>query len=234
MSPFFNHDGEYVDSLGREGIQGSPFSYIQDLEVTDNGETFVLTRQGQNLQAFWFSGKGDLLYKIVLDSKSLPSMEEEGWSAGVPESVKPDRTEHKLYIKMDYFPLEDTPQAKSSSRLYTLDLNQERYTGSFEISSLEVEFNGQNLDGIYEYLGNTSSGLHYFLGSDFKGRYYLNLMDSSGAVLTTRIMFIEDSEILYRKFFLSAEGLLAGVFYEERGARISWWRTDKIAERYGP
>jgi len=230
----FNHDGEYVDSLGREGIQGSPFSYIQDLEVTDNGETVVLSRQGKNLQVFWFSKQGDLLYKIFLDSKSLPSMEEEGWSEGVPESVKPDRKDHKLYIKMDYFPIDDSPDAKSTSRLYTLDLNKEEYTDFFEISSLEIEINGQKLDGVYEYLGNTSTGLHFFLGSDFQGKYYLSMMDNSGAVRSTRIMFIEDSEILYRKFFLSAEGLLAGVFYEEKGARVSWWRTDKIAERYGP
>ncbi|QEN07172.1 hypothetical protein EXM22_03900 [Oceanispirochaeta crateris] len=228
----FNHKGEFIDYLGQEGIQGAPFAFIQGLEVTDSGEIVVMTRQGQNQLVYWYSQKGELLYKIILDKQNLPIMEEDGWSPGVPESIKPDRQEHKLYIKMDYFPLIDSPDLKSVSRLYTLDLTEERYTGYFTIANLEVELNGQKMDGIYEYLGITSSGLHFFLGSDFSGRYYLIFMDQTGAVKVSRVMFIQDSGILFRRFFLSAEGLLAGIFYEENGARVSWWRTDKIAEKY--
>jgi len=95
-----------------------------------------------------------------------------------------------------------------------------------------VEFNGRTLDGIYEYLGPTNNGLHLFLGADFGGRYHLSIMNKDGAVKSNRLMYLQDGEILYKRFFLAENGLLAGVFYEERGARISWWRTDKIAERY--
>ncbi|MDA3957236.1 hypothetical protein [Oceanispirochaeta sp.] len=228
----FDHKGQFVDYLGQEGIQGSPFAYIQDLEITDNGEAVVLTRQCQKQLVYWFSRQGDLMYKIILDKENLPIMEEGGWSAGVPESLIPDRNAQKLYIKMDYFPVNDSPDLKSVSRLYTLDLLEEKYTDFFTIATLEVEVNGQTLDGIYEYLGITSSGLHYFLGSDFSGRYHLILMDSTGAVKVERVMFIEDSGILFRRFFLSADGLLAGIFYEPKGARVSWWRTDKIADNY--
>lgn len=228
----FDRKGEFIDYLGRDGIQSSPFAFIQDLEVTANGETVVFTKQGNDQQVYWFSKEGNLLYKVILDQTHLPVMEDEGWRPGIPESIKPDREEHKLYIKMDYFPLIDSVDLKSVSRLYTLDLTEERYTDYFEIDSLDVEINGQTLDGVYEYLGPTKTGLQLFLGSDFNGRYHLSIMDSEGAVKSNRIMYIQDSEILYRRFFLSEEGLLAGVFYEERGARVSWWRTDKLADKY--
>ncbi len=228
----FDHDGEFKDYIGREGVQGTPFAYIQDLEISSEGEIIVITKQGINYMVYWFSKEGQLLYKVILDNDNMPPMDGEGWSPGVPESIKPDRKLHKLYIKMDYFPIEDSPELKSVSRLYTLDLEEERYSSFFEIPPLKVELNGQNLDGVYEYLGATDSELHLFLGSDFSGRYYLSIISADGAVKTNRIMYIQDEGILFRRFFLSGEGLLAGVFYEDRGARISWWRTDKIVSRY--
>ena len=230
----FNHEGEFQDAIGREGVQGTPFAYIQDLDVNSEGEMVVITKHGINYLIYWFSREGKLLYKIILDRDTLPSIDEEGWSPGVPESIKPDRTEHKLYIKIDYFPEEDSPDQRSISRLYTLDLDEERYSSFFEIPSLQVELNGQSLDGVYEYLGATKSDLHLFLGSDYSGRYYLSLIGSDGAVKTTRIMYIQDEGILFRRFFLSEDGLLAGIFYEDQGARVSWWRTDKIVSRYAP
>ncbi|MDC7231722.1 MAG: hypothetical protein PQJ58_00700, partial [Spirochaetales bacterium] len=178
----FDRKGEFVDYIGREGSQSSPFAYIQDMEVTAGGEIVVFTKQGTDQQVFWFSKEGNLLYKVILNQEQLPAMEEEGWRPGIPESIKPDINEHKLYIKMDYFPLMDSVDLKSVSRLYTLDLKEENYTSWFDIGSLNVEINGQTLDGVYEYLGPTDAGLQLFLGSDFSGRYHLSIMDSEGAV----------------------------------------------------
>lgn len=228
----FDRKGEYVDFLGKEGVQTTPFGFVQDLEVTSSGETVVITKEKRDYQVYWFSKEGRLLYQVNLDAEHLPPLEEEGWGPGIPETIKPDKNEHKLYIKMDYFPLVDSENMNSVSRLYTLDLQAEVYSDFFEVDNLEVEMNGQQLEGVYEYLGPTASGLHFFLGADFNGRYHLNLMNAEGAVKATRIMYIQDSNILFRRFFLSEDGLLASVFYEARGARVSWWRTDKLADRY--
>ncbi len=228
----FDQKGNFIDYLGREGVHGTPFTFIQDLEVTAKGEIVVITNSGGGELVYWFSREGKLLYKVILDQDKLPSMEGAGWNPGVPESIKADQKEHKLYIKIDYFPERDRLDLASVSRLYTLDLEQEIYTGFFDIPALSIELEGQVLDGVYEYLGPVDGNLHFFLGSDFKGHYFLSIMNSEGAVKTKRSMYIQDEGVLFRKFFLAGNGLLAGIFYEPEGARVSWWRTDKVAGRY--
>jgi len=228
----FDSEGNYQDYLGQEGINGTPFSYIQDLEVTSRGDIFVVTRSIDDTIVYWFAEDGQLLYKVILDRAHLPSLDQPGWTAGEPGGIRPDPLEHKLYIKLDYFPQNDTPDQSAVSRLYTLDLDKETYTEFFEIPRLTITLNEQEIEGVYEYLGSTTSGMHFFLGSDFNGRYSLRILDREGAVKVSRILYVRDREIIYKKFHLSPEGLLAGIFYEEKGARVSWWRADRIVEKY--
>lgn len=228
----FDQEGEYLDSLGQEGVNGTPFSYIQDLRITRNGEIVVITQSSSDKVIFWFSSEGQLLYKVVLDNAHLPQVEDPGWSPGQIEKIAPDLAGYKLYLKIDYFPLEDSPEGEAMSRLYTLDLQDEAYGSFFDIPRFEVVLGDQTIEGVNEYLGAVAGGLHFFIGSDFNGKYHLTVMDAEGAVKTSRILRIQDQDTIFRNLYLAPNGLLAGIFYEEKGARVSWWRADRIAERY--
>ena len=228
----FDSEGEYIDSIGQEGINGTPFAYIQDLQITERGDVVVISQSASDNTVSWFSSAGQLLYKVILDKDHLPVVEEEGWSIGQAEKISADLSEYKLYIKVGYFPLSDSPDQKALSRLYTLDLQAEEYTEYFDVPRFEIELGEQVIEGVNEYLGTVSGGLHFFLGSNYSGRYFLTVMDEKGAVKTNRVLRIEDQDIIYKKLFLDPSGLLAAVFYEETGARLSWWRADRIVERY--
>ena len=228
----FNEEGEYLDSIGQEGINGTPFSYIQDLQITGRGDIVVITQSAPDLKVFWFSSRGQLLYKVILDKEHMPKVEEEGWSPGQAEKISADLSEYKLYLKVDYFPLDDSPDKNSQSRLYTLDLQAEAYSEFFDIPRFEITLGDQTIEGVNEYLGVIAGGLHFFIGSNYSGRSFLTIMDSKGAVRTTRTLKIQDQDVIFKKLYLDPQGLLAGIFYEKNGARISWWRADRIAERY--
>ncbi len=228
----FDENGEYVDFLGQEGINGTPFAYVKDLQITDNGDIVVISQSVNEYRVYWFSPEGSLLYKILLGNNQLPVPGEGVWGNGQIEKISPDPRFPRIYLKIAYFPLEDTPESTALGRLYTLDLVEGEYTGFFEIPHFEVELGERSVEGVNEYLGAVRGGLHYFMGSDYNGRYHLTIMDSTGAVKTNRVLTIQDQDIIYKNLFLNTSGLLAGIFYEEKGARVSWWRADKIAEKY--
>ena len=228
----FDEEGEYLDSLGQEGINGTPFPYINDLQITEKDDLVVITQSTGDFIVFWFSPEGSLLYKIIVKKSDLPKVQEGSWGLGQVEKITADPAESKLYLKIAYFPLDDTRDRTALSRLYTLDLEKEEYTNFFEIPHFEVNMGDQAIEGVNEYLGAISGGFHFFLGSDYNGKYHLTIMDSTGAVKTTRVLNIQDQDIIYKKLYLAPSGLLAGIFYEEGGARISWWRADRIAEKY--
>ncbi len=228
----FDEEGEFVDSLGQEGINGTPFAYVKDLQVTEQGNIVVITQSVQENTVYWFSPGGALLYKIILGEDQLPVPEEGSWGPGQVENIAADPEEDKIYLKVSFFPLDDTEEQTALNRLYTLDLREGEYTGYFEIPHFEINLGDQVIEGVNEYLGSVRGGLHFFLGSDYGGRYHLTIMDETGAVKTTRVLNIEDQDIIYKNIYLNPLGLLSGIFYEENGARISWWRADRIAERY--
>jgi len=228
----FDEEGHYIDSLGQEGINGTPFSYVKDLQITAQGDAVVVTQSAADNTVFWFSSEGQLLFQVNMDKEHLPKVDEEGWSIGHAEKIAADQSEYKLYIKVDYFPIEDSPEQQALSRLYTLDLQDEEYTGFFDVSRFEISLGEQLIEGVNEYLGPISGGLHFFMGSDYNGEYHLTIMDNEGAVKTSRILNIQDQDIIFKKLYLSPNGLLTGIFYEDKGARVSWWRADHVAGKY--
>ncbi len=222
----FDHDGKFIDILGSTGRGGGPFPFIHDIQTTASDEIMVYTKFRNQRRLYWFSKEGDLLYELSLNA--LPLLEEEGWRHGSLENVKPSQTGPKVYMQIDYFSQSDSPNVSFISRIYTYDLERDAFVSYFTIPNFTIEVMEQSIDGVYEYLGSTLGEEHIFLGAEYNNSYQLLSINKGGRVIGNRRLFIQDDGIIHRQFYLSQKGLLLGIFYEDQGARVTWWRSDRM------
>ena len=228
----FSSDGERIDYLGQEGIGGAPFPYIERLEVTNTDEVVVVSRTQQSWKVFWFSSDMDLLYDVTIPLDSLPVPR-----AGVVpflDTVVPDKEAHVVYVKLSYF--DDTQGAaeETPSRIYNLSLETGRYEGFFEVPRnirtvfADNEEGSRDEEFLYELVGSAPRGHLILMSRELDDQTLLLVVDNEGSVVRRRRITIEDSDIVYKHFHISPEGILYGLLAWEDHARVVWWRSDRL------
>jgi hypothetical protein len=137
----FDRDGKYLDFLGREGIGGTPFPYVTDIDVRENGEFLVICQVSQGQQVFWYSPEGELLFHIIIDNDNLPLFNSDFWGSLVTLSYHP--REYKIYLLVDYYP-NDLEAITDSSirRIFSLDLTDQSYDQGINVPDLIVRSEG--------------------------------------------------------------------------------------------
>ncbi|MBN2628120.1 MAG: hypothetical protein JXA95_15735 [Spirochaetales bacterium] len=226
----FDRDGKYLDFLGKEGIGGTPFPYITDIRVRENGEFLVICQVSLGEQIFWYSPKGELLYHVIIDNDNLPLLDEGTWGSLVSLSCHP--TLYKLYILADYYPEEmGSDWAGSERRLYTFDLNTGKYDGGTKIPEFSVKSEGKEMRYIYDLLGTTSSGIHLLLSRTGGTANSLIALNEEGKTLFNRSLELFDSPEIFNTYYLSDEGMLMALTYLDTKAEVSWWRSDKLLDK---
>ena len=223
----FDRDGAYQGHLGREGLGGSPFPYIDSLDVRDDGGIVVTCRVPGAWTSYWFSADGYPVTTIRIREDQLPGRAESDKVAVY--SVKPDPVEWKLRIRLDAYPADARP-VSPEPRLYSLDLSTLEYSDPIILS-----YNNPSEDsGVPaippEYLGTTSTGEHMMLSSEGPDLYRMTLVDNDGRVVQNRRLKVEADAAVYRKFSLQNNGLLTGLFIGAEKASVAWWRIDRIID----
>src|SRR6056297_2463747 len=109
----FDQNGQFVDYLGREGSGGTPFPYIESVQVTQSDEIVVISRSIQSWFVYWFSPQGSLLYEAVISRNNLPIPEDLELMPSLG-SVSADIDEHLLYLKIDYYGNDDDDGGKQN------------------------------------------------------------------------------------------------------------------------
>lgn len=67
----FDRTGGDRGYLGREGVSGTPFGFVQRLAVTERDEVLVVTRDAETWQAYWFDAQGLLQFRRRLAAADL-------------------------------------------------------------------------------------------------------------------------------------------------------------------
>lgn len=223
----FNQDGVYQGHLGREGLGGSPFPYIESLDVREDGGIVVTSRVPGAWMTYWFSAEGHPITTIRIREDQFPGLAEGGNVAVY--TVKPDPMDWKLYIRLDAFP-EGEAGESPEPRLYSLDLSTLEYSEPI-ILSYNNPSEESGIPAIPpEYLGTTIYGTHMMLSSEGPDLYRMNIIDNDGRVVQNRRLKVDSTATVYRKFRLQNDGLLTGIFLGPDEASVAWWRIDKIID----
>ena len=237
----FDHDGRYINFLGREGPGGSPFPRITGLTSTLKDELAVTCRVPDGWDIYWFNPSGSLLFLVKIKSGEIPVLSD--WPealAVIPDiTVSPD--ERKVYIKVDYS--RDTFDRSTNTRtgsesitsvIWTLNVEDGKYVGSVEVPLYEVVENGQSTDNkvFYQILGVARHGkvLLYF---PVDNGYSLLFVDTHSREQRRGFIQFSNEELKYNDFFLSGEGILSAMLADNFSVKFLWWRTDRfIGEIY--
>ena len=83
----------------------------------------------------------------------------------------------------------------------------------------------------FDFLGVTQSGWLFFIISDDSG-YTIQMIQEDGQKIIKRHLNINNSEVLYNDFTLSAEGILSVLLAYEDKANVLWWRTDSLIDAF--
>jgi hypothetical protein len=235
----FDRHGKLLDFIGQEGVGGTPFPYIDSLQVTANDELVVVCRTPRYWQVFWYSAAGGLLHQFSLDPRSLPGLE--GAPAVVPALGKlvPDLNRRLLYAVLYFFNPEAAEAAKDPARayvtrVYRLDAATGELGDHFDVPQDAARREAAGSQGAvlpppsYELLGVNTRGAFYLLRREDSNLFQLLVLDRAGKPAARRYLVVEDSELYFKLLGISAEGIIYALLGEEFRARVVWWRSDKL------
>ncbi|WP_455382308.1 LIC_12708 family protein [Salinispira pacifica] len=242
----FDDKGHLVDFLGQEGVGGTPFPYIEKIYVTRSDDIVVVARTLDSWNVYWFSPKGTLRYNVTISLDQLPVPRNEQVIPTL-ETVVPDQDQKRVYLKLNYYhqSLDVTTGARVGmqhvfSRVYWINLETGRYAKDYvQVPENTQRVGGGNIFGrqnvTYQYqLMGSAPGQHLiFLSQEDNNREQLLIMNTSGRVVRRRYITVEDSDLVYKTFALSPEGILCALLVWDNKAKVVWWRTDKLFDREG-
>jgi hypothetical protein len=239
----FDRNGRLLDYLGQEGLGGTPFPYIQRVQVTSHGEAVITCRTMTSWIVYWFSKEGLLGYKVEVPLDNLPLPKEEEELIAELEDVYADIDRRQIYLKLDYyrtsFQKEENPSGELGfykSGVFIFDLSNEEYSSFIEIPKKFREqgdsgfLEEQKEEVLFEIVGVASGGYLFFLGMETISENKLLIMDSQGKVVLDGKIVLGDKELLYETFQVTPQGILTGVLSDDVEADVVWWRTDKFIE----
>jgi hypothetical protein len=224
----FDQYGTYLGHLGREGHGGSPFPHVSSLDVREDGNIVVTCRIPGAWMSYWYDETGHPVTTVMIREEQLPGREE-GGSVSV-YAIRPDPVEWSLHIRLDVYDGE-TGGAAPDPRLYTLNLSTLEYGDFIPLAYIEGDKNAEVPAVPPEYLGTTVGGLHMLIAPRGPDSYGMVLVDGEGRTVKSRRLTIDPSANVYRRFSLSSDGLLTGIFFGSEEALVSWWRVDKLIEK---
>lgn len=227
--------GNQIDYLGQEGIGGSFFPYIQEIEVTANDEIVVITTAPPRSIVFWFSADGTLLRRIEITPDTLPVPAEVAASP-LLESLRADLELRRLYAKVNFYVGNDGAVAGGAavdrlmSRIYWIDIDDGSYDGFVDVPRnvrRDSVFGGEE-EFHYELVG-AAAGEHLFLLSqESRDQSQLLILHTSGKVVRRRTLDLDYDEIVIRDLNLSNTGVLSAMLATREDVDIVWWRTDRL------
>lgn len=238
----FDSRGNYMDYLGQEGVGGTPFSYIESIQVTERDEIVVISRSVQYWMVFWFNRQGSLLYRATVSRTNLPIPEGSDFLPSL-ESIFADTDEYLLYLKIDYYGTNretDDLGMKNidyqMSKIWWYDLEKETYGGFLDIPVRVEEFKtsefdkGRKIRRLYTLLGTADKDVFFLMTHYREDLFELIILRRDGSVLTRNFIEIPEKPVMYRDFHLSESGVLSALLVKEYSADVVWWRTDRFLE----
>ena len=238
----FDSNGKFIDYLGQQGPGGTPFPYVKNIYTTQSNELVVVCTSNDGLIAYWFNTKGFLLYTVPVSKTTVPKLKSENSSESPAyisvDNIIPDCSEHKLYVKVDYYvaSLDSALKVQSgidyyTTLLYPLNVTTGFYDEPLEIPSYEYSVTENLTKEIYnlpfDFLGVTENGWFFFIVPNEEG-FIVQMVQPDGQKIVKRALSVDHSKNLYYTLSLSGNGIISGLFVHAENAQALWWRTDSL------
>ena len=222
----FSPDGAYLGALGRDGVDGTPFPFIQRLTVMDD-DTLVVTAQTRTeWLVFWFDADGRLQDQLALSRVG----EIDNQAGFTINEVIPQLAERRLLLFVES-PGDDPLRV----RLY--DLASRSIVANYSLPKAGVRrtstFNGRVEFAAPEYhpLGVTADGLLFLTRREDEQTRLLVVVGRGGRVVVRRQWALDETGLGYVALGMSSDGVLYGLLAGGDQARMVWWRGDLLLER---
>ena len=237
----FDAEGRYLESIGREGVGGSPFPRIEGLFNTIRDELAVVCRLPGGWDIYWYSSDGALLFVIQLKSETLPVPPDRDNVFPSLDMIFASPDSRSLFVKVDYYRniYDESTNMRTgidqdSSSLWIMNVEDGFWEKYVDIPFFEYVFTEQNRKittrMFYSLLGVARNG-RVFLSFPVEGGYSILIMSTeTGLAEEQRQGFIkvDNEELQYNVFDLSSDGILSGLLLDDWQIKLAWWRTDKF------
>jgi len=223
----FDREGNYLGHLGREGFGGSPFPNIFAIDIRHDGGIVVTCHpflSGAWL-SYWYTEDGSPITTIQIKDDQLPGITDE--KNVKIQAVRPDPREWFLHLKADVYDGVE-PGRELEAKFYTLNLSTLEYNKPMNLPYVEGLTDMGYPLGPPEYLGTTLNGSHAMLYQEGPNTYRISMINAQGRIVNSRRLEIDEDARVYRRFKIQNNGLLAGIFFGNSKATVSWWRLDEI------
>ncbi len=233
----FDTNGKFVEYLGREGVGGSPFPRINSIHTSVHDEIAVVCRLPGGWNIYWFNTDGTLKFSIPISGNTLPVLPDQELFPSVDSvSIAPD--ERKVFIKIDYYhsTFDESTSTKTgiafhSSLIWVMNAESGVYESIIEIPLFEQTYTEANRKYteslIYSMMGVVNKGW-VFLSIPMDGGYSLLVVRENSPVQRRGFIQVENSELYFNAFDVSADGILSGLLADDWQAKIVWWRSDTL------
>ena len=237
----FDAEGRFVEYLGREGIGGSPFPRVEGLYTNIKDDLVVVCRLPVGWNIYWYDSAGKLLFVVQLkiDAIPVPSDREDVIPSMDRISAGPDG--RNLYVKVDYYRYTfdgstniRTGVEPDSSVIWIMNAERGLWEKYLEAPFFEITVTDKNRQDrvrmLYSLLGVAKGG-QIFLMLPVDDGYSILVMASESTAQSGQnrgFMRVDEEELQFNVFNLSADGIISGLLADEWQAKIVWWRTDKI------
>jgi len=230
---FFDDKGNYINYIGKDGLEGTPFPFINDIYSDHLQRIIVVTQTTYFWSIYRFTKEGEFIDESIIDLDYLPQLENEEDSITQINNIIPDREKDRVLVELTFY--KKTTDEKTGatismdyikSRVYYYDLNEQSY-----ISWMDIPVGDDKGEStIYVLLDIVKGKYLYFIAQTDGGKSQtLTITNENGYIIGLYDLNIDNSNIIYSSFYTTyPEGILTGLLCTEYAAGINMWRTDKI------
>ncbi|QEN05777.1 hypothetical protein EW093_14060 [Thiospirochaeta perfilievii] len=230
---FFDDKGNYINYIGKDGLEGTPFPFINDIYSDHLQRIIVVTQTTYFWSIYRFTKEGEFIDESIIDLDYLPQLENEEDSITQINNIIPDREKDRVLVELTFY--KKTTDEKTGatismdyikSRVYYYDLNEQSY-----ISWMDIPVGEDKGESTIYVLHDIVKGKYlYFIAQTDGGKSQtLTITNENGYIIGLYDLNIDNSNIIYSSFYTTyPEGILTGLLCTEYAAGINMWRTDKI------
>ena len=210
----FDRTGDDQGYLGREGTGGTPFGFLERLAVTERAEPFVVTRDAESWQVFWFDSPGSLVYRRRLAPGELAGPNGGPAAAEIVSVVADRRGPPHLLVEAVVEPGERAALWRvSGDGVPSWAFAAPRSAGS-----------------PFRLIGAAYGHLFFAARAD-TDLTLLVITDDRGRALAQVDLSLQDPTLQLSGLQVSADGVVYGARIGPQRVDFLWWRTDLLIER---
>ena len=238
----FDENGRFVEYLGRNGIGGTPFPWVEGIYTSVDDELAVVCRLPNGWDIYWFGNDGSFIYMVQFKDNMVPIPPGMGDPSLITslDAIAAAPDSRHLYVKIDYYKeiLDNSGLPLSieyeSSWFWIMNVEDGSWEGLVPLPPFESAYSDNNrqiefsmpyaMQGVFQ-----DGGILLFAPLD-EGYDFLFLIRAENGIHEQKKCLVQvgSDELEYNAFSLSADGILSGLLLGEWEVKLVWWRTDLL------